>query len=315
MAYGQIEREAVVKTSLFRGALAVTLSAGLLMGWAPAIAFAEESEAAVVDVTDEELGEEVVETFEPDLSLREALEQPFEGEETSEGLTDEEINALVDEFVPGEGEYTDEDSLEEMAASFRDVTAKTSHRSEILKLKDWSISSGFQDGTFRPNATCKRGDMAAFICRAMRKMGYTVYLPTKFPAGYFSDVTLSTSHWKEIVWCYVVGISTGWYNSRTGMREFRPNANVKRGEMAAFMYRFAKCAIRAGEVRDYTYYKNYFADVKKNKTSFWKEILWMSATGASKGWTVRGKHYFRPNSYVKRGDMAFFLVKTMYWCW
>ena len=67
MAYGQIEREAVVKTSLFRGALAVTLSAGLLMGWAPAIAFAEEDEAAVADVAGDELGEEGYEIIEPSL--------------------------------------------------------------------------------------------------------------------------------------------------------------------------------------------------------------------------------------------------------
>ena len=297
-----------MKTSLFKGVLAVTLSAGFLMGWVPAIAFAEDDEAIVADVADGELGEELSETIEPNLSLREDL-AAAEGE--GEGLTDEEIDALVDEFVPGEGDYEDEDSLEEMATSFRDVTTKTAHRSEILTLRNWKITTGFQDGTFRPNATCKRGDMAAFLYRATKKMGYNVSLPTKFPTGVFSDVTRYTSHWQEIVWCEAVGISTGWYDSRTGLRQFRPNANVKRGEMAAFMYRFAEAVLTSS--RSYTYYPNYFTDVKTS-TSFRKEILWMNATGASQGWTVRGKHYFRPNSNVKRGDMAYFLVKTINWC-
>ena len=51
----------------------------------------------------------------------------------------------------------------------------------------------------------------------------------------FVDVTDDTSHHDEILWLAESGISTGW--DTPSRKEFRPNDNVKRGDMAAFLFR------------------------------------------------------------------------------
>ncbi len=48
---------------------------------------------------------------------------------------------------------------------FSDVTPSTPHAAHILWLAGEGISTGFPDGTFRPLATVKRCDMAAFLHR------------------------------------------------------------------------------------------------------------------------------------------------------
>ena len=54
-----------------------------------------------------------------------------------------------------------------MAASFPDVTEKTTHAEAILALVDAGIIKGNTDGTFKPDAQIKRGDAAVMIARAL----------------------------------------------------------------------------------------------------------------------------------------------------
>ena len=50
-------------------------------------------------------------------------------------------------------------------ARFSDVTAATPHAKEIWWLAHTRISTGFDDGTFRPYSSVARCDMAAFLRR------------------------------------------------------------------------------------------------------------------------------------------------------
>ena len=128
-------------------------------------------------------------------------------------------------------------------------------------------------------------------------------LPTQF-----SDVTSHTSHLEDIAWLADEGISAGW-NMPDGTKEFRPNDEVKRGDMAAFLFRLAK---RWGLVKESwkatSKQQQAFVDVDAS-TSHAREIWWLASQGISAGWdTTKGKE-FRPLETVKRGDMAAFLQR------
>ena len=124
---------------------------------------------------------------------------------------------------------------------FVDVNDQTSHAKEIYWLAENGITSGWatKDGEhaeFRPNQPVKRGDLAAFLARLAALAGRgSSYAGT---SGAFADVNSSTAHAEEITWLAATGISTGW--DKNGRVEFRPNANVKRGDMAAFLARLER---------------------------------------------------------------------------
>ncbi|MEX2430733.1 MAG: S-layer homology domain-containing protein, partial [Dehalococcoidia bacterium] len=108
------------------------------------------------------------------------------------------------------------------APSFTDTGGST-HEAAIEAVAGASITGGYSDGTFRPGANVTRGQMAAFLARALDL--------SPGPGGTFGDVTGSTH---EAAIEAVAGASiTGGYSDGT----FRPGANVTRGQMAAFIAR------------------------------------------------------------------------------
>ena len=125
----------------------------------------------------------------------------------------------------------------------------------------------------------------------------------------FKDVTEATSHADDIEWLASAGISAGW-GEDDGTKTFRPNANVKRGDMAAFLFRLA---VRWGVVRE-TWQPTGSAtfDDVTSATSHRREIIWLAEMGISRGWKVGRRTEFRPNDYVKRGDMAAFMYRLAY---
>ena len=203
---------------------------------------------------------------------------------------------------------------------FTDVTwtangsGTTAHLTDILWLADTGITTGWgtiPKAEFRPNASVKRGDMAAFLFRLAKQWGVggasDTWQPSDATKAKFSDVNDKTSHSQAILWLAQNGISGGWEVKKNGKStyEFRPNANVKRGDLAAFLGRLAKLAGRGTSVKgDPTA----FIDVTTT-TSHAEEIGWMAAAGISAGWKTAAGAEFRPNAEVKRGDMAAFLQR------
>ena len=194
---------------------------------------------------------------------------------------------------------------------FTDVSGYTSHCPEINWLADVGISTGWTEKngtrTFRPDSNVKRGDMAAFLFRLANRWNLVddSWQPTG--AITFVDVSESTSHCREILWLAEAGISTGW--STEAGKEFRPFERVKRGDMAAFMYRLAK---KAGRMGGKASSRTFFEDVTTS-TSFHDEIWWLAGNGVTQGWAVpylgANAREYRPNLAVKRGDMAAFLYR------
>jgi hypothetical protein len=111
--------------------------------------------------------------------------------------------------------------------SFSDVGTSHQFRLEIEWLAAEGISTGYEDGRFLPLASISRQAMAAFMYRYADEPPFTA---PGTPA--FSDVQVGRPFYDEIHWLASTGISEG-YDDGT----FRPDANVSRQAMAAFLFR------------------------------------------------------------------------------
>ena len=109
-------------------------------------------------------------------------------------------------------------------AGFVDVPAGAAHADAIARLVAAGITTGFEDGTFRPGAAVTRGQMATFLDRALG-------LEAAAPAG-FSDVAAGTTHGPAIDRLVAAGIAQGHPDGT-----YRPAGQVTRGQMAAFLAR------------------------------------------------------------------------------
>ena len=114
--------------------------------------------------------------------------------------------------------------------SFSDVPTTHPFYKEIEWMKARGITTGWSDGTFRPNAPVNRDAMAAFFYRYAGSPH--VDLPTTSP---FKDVPADSQFYREITWLASTGISTGWPDGT-----YRPVTPIARDAMAAFIYRYSE---------------------------------------------------------------------------
>ena len=105
---------------------------------------------------------------------------------------------------------------------FSDIGAST-HHGNILLVADHGIASGYSDGTYRPRLAVTRGQMAAFLARALE-------LPAATSAA-FTD-TAGSVHAAGIDAVAHAGIAGGYADG-----SYRPEAPVTRGQMATFLTR------------------------------------------------------------------------------
>ena len=111
---------------------------------------------------------------------------------------------------------------------FSDVPTTHQFYKEIAWMHDMGITTGYSDGTFRPDANVNRDAMAAFFYRYAGEPAYTAPAESKF-----GDVKPGDQFYKEISWLNSVGVTTGWDDGT-----FRPVTPIARDAMAAFIYRY-----------------------------------------------------------------------------
>ena len=175
------------------------------------------------------------------------------------------------------------------AQRFKDVYPTDQFYTEIEWLASTGITTGWPDNTYRPQNNIERGAMAAFFYRMAGSP--RVMMPYRSP---FKDVDASYPFYKEIVWMYQQGFTTGYPDGT-----FRPNDSVSREAMAAFFYR---------QARDYRFYAprhTSFVDVNGDNL-FYTEISWLADRGISRGWDDRT---YRPGQAITRDAMAAFLYR------
>jgi len=117
------------------------------------------------------------------------------------------------------------------SSPFRDVPTSAPFYKEICWAFDQGIAEGWGSGgnrTFRPYDPVQRDAVAAFLYRAAGANHQST-------ANDFRDVPRTHVFAKEITWVAAAGIARGWDDGT-----FRPNALIKRDQMAAFMIRWMK---------------------------------------------------------------------------
>lgn len=110
---------------------------------------------------------------------------------------------------------------------FSDMTGNSDFDHAITWASEIGITTGYDDGTFRPWVTCNRSAIVTFLWR------YAGEPAPAEPAG-FSDMTDNDDFNNAISWAAEKGITTG-YDDGT----FRPWNECQRQAVVTFLWRFA----------------------------------------------------------------------------
>lgn len=116
--------------------------------------------------------------------------------------------------------------------SFSDVGTSHPNYTQIEWLVSQGIAGGYTDGTFRPTANVLRGAAVTMLYRLAEQPAFPAP-----PVPSFVDVASDAPMYTEIEWSAAVGVAGGYPDS-----SFRPSTAVTRGELVAFLYRFASLA-------------------------------------------------------------------------
>jgi secreted trypsin-like serine protease len=123
------------------------------------------------------------------------------------------------------------------ATDYPDVSPATAHGRAVAAVTEAGVAEGFTDGTFRPDTTVTRGQMATFLARAL-----AIELTDVDVAGLpLTDVAESDTHAAAIAAVFDLDIAGGFDDDT-----YRPGAEVTRGQMATFLAR----AFQLDEPRD-----------------------------------------------------------------
>ncbi|MCL2594953.1 MAG: S-layer homology domain-containing protein [Promicromonosporaceae bacterium] len=176
-------------------------------------------------------------------------------------------------------------------ATFEDVPVGAAFHCEIEWLAQTGITTGWEDGTFRPVLNIERQAMAAFLYRGLAEAG--VFAAPE--EGTFTDKLPTDYFFHQVEWLADSGITTGWDDGT-----FRPLYSIERQAMAAFLFR------AAGEPEFEAPEEPTFSDVPVTDP-FFLEIEWMYYTGITTGFD---DNTFRPLEGVERQAMAAFLFRA-----
>ena len=116
---------------------------------------------------------------------------------------------------------------EGITSAFSDMTGNDDFDRAITWAANHGITTGYDDGTFRPYQACHRAAIVTFIWRYAGK-------PDTSAAVGFSDLTKNVEFDKAIAWAAENNITTG-YNDGT----FRPYNSCLRLAVVTFLYRYA----------------------------------------------------------------------------
>lgn len=175
--------------------------------------------------------------------------------------------------------------------SFPDVNTAGRHApfaDAIVWAVDGGITTGYTDGTFRPDIACTRAQVATFLWRA------SGCPEPKGTAQGFTDVKNEgslTPYYKAILWAAESGITTG-YDDGT----FRPFNNCSRAQFVTMLWRAAGC--EKAEI------KNPFSDVSEGV--YFDAIMWAYANGVTVGY---GNGEFGPYDTCTRAETLTFIYR------
>ena len=154
-----------------------------------------------------------------------------------------------------------------------------------MKLFEHGVSGGCAEGRFCPDDPLTRGQMAAFLVRALDLPAASVDFFSDDNGTFFED---------EINSIAAVGITSG-----CAVDSYCADAALTRGQMAAFLTRAFEFPSSEGD---------FFTDDTGHR--FENEINALAAAGVTTGCSA-GRYC--PAATVTRGQMASFLVRGLGW--
>jgi hypothetical protein len=182
------------------------------------------------------------------------------------------------------------------SATFSDVPTTHWAWESIEKIYSAGITSGCGSGTYCPEHSVTRAQMAVFLLKSMHGSGYNP--PLVGDSSGFGDV--ATGHWAA---AWIKQLALEGITGGCGNGNYCPENPVTRGQMAVFLLKarngpgYTPPALADGSG---------FTDVPDN---YWA-AAWVKQL-ASEGITGGcGAGIYCPDSSVTRAQMAVFLVKT-----
>ena len=155
----------------------------------------------------------------------------------------------------------------------------------------WAVGKGITSGTsattFSPYNSCTRGQVMAFLYKAMGS-------PEVSSSNPFTDVKESDYFYKPVLWAVSQGITSG-----TSATTFSPYNPCTRAQVMSFLYK----AMGSPEVSG----SNPFTDVKESDY-FYKPVLWAVSRGITNGTSATT---FGPYNTCTRAQVMTFLYKAM----
>ena len=173
------------------------------------------------------------------------------------------------------------------ANPFRDVSKNAYYYKQVLWAVEKGITSGVSANEFAPEAACTRGQMVTFLWKAAGSPEVSGTLA-------FNDVSADAYYAKAVRWAAQQGITSG-----TSAGVFSPNAPCTRGQMAMFLYAYAKTPAVTGSVP--------FGDVASSDY-FNTAVLWAVNNGITSG---TSSTTYSPASVCTRGQMVVFLYQLL----
>ncbi len=116
--------------------------------------------------------------------------------------------------------------------SFSDVPSTHWAYEHIEYAVSQNVVKGYDDGTYKPDLVVDRGQMAAFVARAMVTPSGDVGIPDPVPPATFSDVPSDFWAYKQVEYCVGQGVVKGYDDGL-----YHPEWVVTRDQMAVYICR------------------------------------------------------------------------------
>ncbi|MCC5953675.1 MAG: S-layer homology domain-containing protein [Acidimicrobiia bacterium] len=168
---------------------------------------------------------------------------------------------------------------------FVDVDLSNPFCFDIEWMADNDLANGWPDGTYRPGVDVSRQAKAAFIWRLNGSPAAEPGFPT------FPDVLADNEFFDAIAWISQEGIAEGYEDGT-----YRPETNISRQAVAAFLWRLAGSPEPASD-------DPAFSDVPAGH-QFFDAIAWLAEAGIAEGYP---DGTFRPTEPTSRQAKAAFL--------
>lgn len=172
------------------------------------------------------------------------------------------------------------------ASSFTDVAAGAYYYDAVQWAVSKGITGGYEDGSFRPNATCTRAQMMTFLWRAVGS-------PEPSGSGAFTDVRGDAYYAKAVQWAVEAGVTTG-----ATATTFNPDGACTRAQAMTFLWRINGSPAASG---------GGFSDVASG-SYYSGAVAWAASTGVTNGY---GNGSFGPDNTCTRGNIVTFLYRDL----